>query len=124
MNDNKPPMHEIDVFDNRFCAADPDTEEVAIEYYERIATHIENQTRVDNTIYTQEQVESPNHYNNGKYEVIDVIEDWGLDFHAGNVVKYVSRYQYKGAPLKDLEKAHWYLERLIEMVKERSQCPR
>jgi len=60
-------------------------------------------------------VDHPAHYNQGQYEVIDVIEDWKLGFHAGNVIKYVSRYAHKGTPLRDLKKAQWYLERLIEM---------
>ena len=35
----------------------------------------------------------------------------------GNVLKYVSRYKFKGEPLQDLEKAQWYLNRLIKEVK-------
>jgi hypothetical protein len=38
----------------------------------------------------KEAVNHPSHYNMGKIEVIDAIEDWKLGFHAGNVVKYVS----------------------------------
>jgi hypothetical protein len=34
----------------------------------------------------------------------------------GNVLKYVSRYKFKGEPLQDLEKAQWYLNRLIKEV--------
>ena len=66
----------------------------------------------------KEQVEHPSHYNQGKYEVIDVIEDWKLDFHAGNVVKYVSRYKHKESPIQDLKKARWYLNRLIQLLEE------
>ena len=35
----------------------------------------------------------------------------------GNVLKYVARYKFKGEPLQDLEKANWYLGRLIMEVK-------
>lgn len=38
----------------------------------------------------------------------------GPDFAAGNVIKYVGRYRSKDG-LKDLEKARWYLDRLIEL---------
>ena len=31
----------------------------------------------------------------------------------GNVLKYVSRYKFKGEPLEDLQKAQWYLNRLV-----------
>jgi len=46
-------------------------------------------------------------------EPIDAIEGLGLAYHEGNVVKYVSRWKYKGGIL-DLRKARWYLDRLIE----------
>lgn len=55
----------------------------------------------------------PKHYNTGKYEVIDVIEDWNLGFNLGNVVKYVSRADHKGTPTSDLYKALFYLNREI-----------
>lgn len=61
----------------------------------------------------------PPHYNKGRFEVIDVIEDWRLDFHLGNVVKYVARAPHKGSFLQDLEKAQWYLERRIVLVKKK-----
>ena len=62
-----------------------------------------------------EAVNHPSHYNQGNIEVIDYIEDIGIgeDFCAGNAIKYLSRYKYKGKPLEDLEKAKWYIERLI-----------
>ena len=59
-------------------------------------------------------VDHPPHYNAGGIEVIDAIEGWGLGFHLGNVVKYVARAEHKGAPVEDLEKAHWYLRREID----------
>jgi len=61
-------------------------------------------------------VDHPKHYNAGKIEVIDAIEDWGLGFSLGNVVKYVARANYKGKPLEDLKKAQWYLNRAIEKL--------
>ena len=55
-------------------------------------------------------VEHPAHYAEGrKYEPIDVINDWGLDFDLGNVVKYISRAGRKGSMIEDLEKAAVYL---------------
>lgn len=58
----------------------------------------------------QEQVNHPSHYNQGKYEVIDVIEDWKLGFCLGNAVKYIARCRYKRNKKEDLEKAIWYLQ--------------
>lgn len=62
-------------------------------------------------------VNHPAHYKAGDLEVIDIIEAFGLGFHAGNVVKYVLRAGRKGPALEDLEKARWYLDRLIELKK-------
>lgn len=61
-------------------------------------------------------VDHPKHYNAGKIEVIDAIEDWKLGFHLGNVVKYVARAEHKGKTLEDLHKARWYLNRAIEKL--------
>ena len=65
---------------------------------------------------SEEKVNHPSHYNAGSIEVIDAIEDWQLDFNAGNVVKYVARHTHKGKPLEDLKKARWYLQRLIDNI--------
>ena len=61
----------------------------------------------------KEMVDHPDHYNQGKIEVIDAIEDWDLNFNEGNVVKYVARHRHKVNPLEDLKKAKWYLDRII-----------
>jgi len=67
-------------------------------------------------IARREAVNHPPHYNQGNIEVIDAIEDWGLDFNSGNVVKYVARHQHKAEPLEDLKKARWYLDRIIKGI--------
>ena len=61
----------------------------------------------------------PSHYNQGKYEVIDVITDWGLNFNLGNTVKYVARAGHKNPNkmIEDLEKAMFYLNYEIERLK-------
>ena len=59
-------------------------------------------------------INSPKHYTTGKFEVIDVIEDWDLNFRLANTVKYVARHKHKGKPLEDLKKALWYLQREID----------
>ena len=64
----------------------------------------------------KEAVDHPDHYGGGNnpYEAIKVIEAWGLDFHLGNVVKYISRAGKKhDRTLEDMKKALWYLERWI-----------
>jgi hypothetical protein len=66
-------------------------------------------------------VNHPSHYTQGQFEVIEVIEDWELDFHLGNVVKYVARSPYKGEQLQDLLKAQWYLQRKIHQLQSPTQ---
>ena len=61
-----------------------------------------------------DSVFSPKHYTAGKYEVIDVIEDWNLNFRLANTIKYIARHEHKGKPLEDLKKALWYLQREID----------
>jgi len=64
-----------------------------------------------------ESINNPEHYGGKQntYEAIKVIESWELNFHLGNVVKYISRAGKKDkTKLKeDLEKAKWYLDRFI-----------
>lgn len=58
----------------------------------------------------------PTHYNTGKIEVWDAIDDWGLGFGLGNVVKYTARAGHKGNKLEDLKKARNYLDREIRKL--------
>ena len=63
-------------------------------------------------------VNHPEYYGGQKntYEAIKVIEAWELNFHLGNVIKYISRAGKKNPKetLTDLKKAQWYLSRYIE----------
>lgn len=62
-------------------------------------------------------VNRPSHYCAGrKYEPIEVIKDWELDFDLGNCVKYISRAGRKDSKLQDLRKAQFYLEHEIKCL--------
>lgn len=63
---------------------------------------------------TTDMVNSPPHYTTGKIEVLDFIEDQRFGYLSGQVVKYVARYRHKGKPVEDLQKAQFYLARLIK----------
>lgn len=68
---------------------------------------------------TEDPINKPSHYNSGDIECIDAIEasmspEAFKGYLKGNVEKYVWRMSYKDAPVKDLRKARWYLNRLIE----------
>lgn len=67
----------------------------------------------------EDPVNSPKHYTQGEMEVITAIEGLGLDYHQGNVVKYVSRYRYKNG-IEDLRKAKWYIDRLIYIEEQKA----
>lgn len=59
-------------------------------------------------------VNHPTHYTFGKFEVIDVLEDWfPNDPLLWQVGKYISRAGRKGSKTVDLKKARFYLDRAI-----------
>lgn len=59
------------------------------------------------------------HYRNGKLQADDAIQEWGLNFRLGNIVKYVTRCEHKGSKSTDLMKAIWYaVKELTGDVKE------
>jgi hypothetical protein len=64
-------------------------------------------------------VDHPKHYNSGKFEVIDIIEDQNLGFCLGNAIKYILRAGKKdeSKTKEDLEKAIWYINRYIGSLK-------
>lgn len=63
---------------------------------------------------TRESQVGGNHYKRFKIQPWDVIDEYGLDFYRGNVVKYLLRAGHKGVKLEDLKKARHYLDRVIE----------
>ena len=67
-----------------------------------------------------DMVNSPSHYNQSGIECIAAIQAaLGPNFKyylQGNIMKYLWRFDYKGKPLEDLQKAQWYLNTLMEDV--------
>ena len=49
------------------------------------------------------------HYRTSSIQALSVIDDWGLDFATGNVLKYIQRMPHKGTSNADSIKALWYL---------------
>ena len=67
---------------------------------------------------TTDKVNHPSHYTTGRIECIEAIRESMTTveykgYLKGNVLKYLWRYQLKENPKEDLEKAAWYLDRLI-----------
>ena len=76
-----------------------------------------NECDLPNALVSYDMVNNPKHYTEGrKYEPIDVISDWELDFCLGNVVKYISRAGRKENYLEDLKKAQFYLNYKINEI--------
>jgi len=64
---------------------------------------------------TPDMVNSPPHYAEGrKYEPIDVIEDWHLNYHLATALKYISRVGRKKDAVEDIKKAVWFLNRELK----------
>lgn len=71
-------------------------------------------------------VQRPRHYNSGKFEVIDIIEDItdtaakggasGSEcYKLGNAIKYLARYRFKNG-VEDLRKSIWYVQSIIDEI--------
>lgn len=70
-----------------------------------------------------DSVNSPSHYGQGNIEAIEYIEDVlteeeFIGYLRGNIAKYLHRFRYKGKAKEDLQKAEWYLKKLIGVIGE------
>ena len=74
-----------------------------------------------------DNVNHPSHYCDGRrYEPVEVILDWELDFLLGNALKYISRTGRKGSDedaIEDLEKAVWYIQKRIDVLRGKWKRP-
>ena len=69
-----------------------------------------------------DNVNHPSHYETGKYQCIDVMEETQgkeavKDFCICNAFKYIYRHRKKNG-LEDVKKAVWYLNKYIELSEE------
>jgi hypothetical protein len=72
-----------------------------------------------------DMVNSPPHYTHGDIECIDAIRaalgpEGFAAFCRGNVIKYNFRCDHKGG-LQDVEKAAWYLDKLIDTMRTKAE---
>jgi hypothetical protein len=75
-----------------------------------------------------DNVNSPDHYNHNRLgiECIKAIEasmsaDEFFGYLKGNILKYLWRYRYKNGK-EDLQKAHWYLNELMNKYAAEKDC--
>jgi hypothetical protein len=71
---------------------------------------------------SKEMVEHPAHYNQGDMEALEIIKymvshmkDPYHGFLVGTIAKYLIRCDHKENATQDLEKARYYMDRLIEI---------
>jgi len=81
--------------------------------------HEEYMKRMADQLNRPDMVNNPPHYNQGEIECIDAIEsalgpDGFKAYCRGNALKYLWRSEYKGNSDADLNKANWYLNRIIQ----------
>lgn len=95
-------------------------------YFYLSANRSSNRKESTNEMYESKDamVSHPSHYQSeAGLEVIDVIEAFTSDLtgieatDTGNILKYMCRWKKKNG-LQDLEKAKWYLQHLIDHVKQ------
>ena len=64
-------------------------------------------------------VSHPDHYKSGRYEVIDIIDEFTKDLSGteavctANAIKYILRWKKKNG-IQDVKKAIWYLQHLVD----------
>jgi hypothetical protein len=70
----------------------------------------------EQSMVEEDLVNYPFHYTFGKYEVLDVLDDWKLGPYEFLILQYIARSDHKGNKLQDLKKAQFYLNRLIKNI--------
>ena len=67
-----------------------------------------------------DDINFPTHYHKGGIDVIGFAErqfsvEERRGFYRISALKYITRFQDKGAPVKDLKKAKFFIDKLIEL---------
>lgn len=90
-----------------------DTKHISYEEY------MTNMIRDEENRPAADMVNHPPHYDTHGVECIEAIRAAtgnGYEHYLqGNIMKYLWRYKAKDNALQDLQKAQWYLERLVEL---------
>lgn len=79
---------------------------------------------IDNRINkSHDDINTPAHYHSNGIDVIGFAEkqfskEQLIGSHRINVLKYVTRFDKKGSPMKDLKKARFYIDKLIELERD------
>lgn len=98
------------------------TDEVAVQVESAQEPTAKQMESPETQYEVPDMVNNPPHYTSGGMEVIDILKakltpEEFKGFCKGNALKYLFRGELKGKELEDYEKAQWYLNRLIDVVK-------
>lgn len=71
--------------------------------------------------YKPNSATQPSHYHTGSIDPIafgeeNFSQEEMKGFYRMNAIKYISRYDKKGTPMEDLEKAEFYIRKLKELI--------
>lgn len=66
-------------------------------------------------------IKNPKHYSRYVIEPLEFIEQNGIPYSEGNVIKYVCRWRYKDG-IRDLKKAREYIDKIIERAQEQKEA--
>ena len=92
--------HGIEVWLNAPCANEPEN---------LPAEHVDLQ-KVSEKVC--DNMNHPSHYNSNEIDIIDFIEDKGLDYCLGKAVIHISA----GQSVKNLQKSIWYINKKIQSL--------
>lgn len=131
-SDETSPVEEFKVFMKEQYDKHKDRVDAMMDAYNYVANQGAIDTAYDDEIKSvksysdNDPVNHPKHYqaSNG-LEAIDCIEAFVEDlpgdigYLIGNAIKYLCRFDKKGKPVEDLQKARWYIERAIKDIESR-----
>ncbi|NHN33519.1 DUF3310 domain-containing protein [Paenibacillus sp. S3N08] len=89
---------------------------------EQVSEHSPDLIPAGTITRSDDPVNHPSHYTAGSIECIDAIEaattglTGGNAYNTGVAIKYLWRWSLKNG-VEDLEKARWYVDRLISSIK-------
>lgn len=87
--------------------------------YLNISINYDDLTCISSNDHSESNLIShPNHYMMNGMETKDIIEACVKDpesAYQANVIKYITRYRFKGSPIEDLKKAKQYIDFILEL---------
>ena len=109
-------MRHLEYIKKKFKELEEKSKEQKVKYLSGVKKQAQEQSDHKQTM---DMVNHPPHYNKAGIETIQAIKgmsDDGFEYYVqGNIMKYLWSYRYKNG-VEDLEKALWYLKKLINVV--------